>query len=195
MPAKNSPVIIMAHKSFVILTLCLCIGTCLVIAGCTQQTTSTVPSTTTTPATPATSPAAPAGTGSTPASQTGMANPASVNCVNVGGQSVIMTNPDGSQYGMCNFTNGTSCEEWALFRGESCKAGVTENQTVNATAPADQTSMANPASVNCVNVGGTVQIKDSPAGQYGMCAFTNGTACEEWALFRGEGCKAANVTA
>ena len=55
--------------------------------------------------------------------------------------------------------------------------------------------MANPASANCVNVGGTVQIKDSPASQYGMCAFPNGTACEEWALFRGEGCKAANVTA
>ncbi|MGB7809479.1 MAG: DUF333 domain-containing protein [Methanoregula sp.] len=178
-----------------ILVLCLCIGAGLVIAGCTQQTPSSVPSTTATLAAPATSPAAPAGTGSAPTNQTGMANPASVNCVNVGGQSVIMTNPDGSQYGMCNFTNGTSCEEWALFRGEGCKAGVTGNQTGNATAPAGQTGMANPASVNCVNVGGTVQIKDSPAGQYGMCVFPNGTTCEEWALFRGEGCEAANVTA
>ena len=112
----------MAHKSFVILVLCLCIGAGLVIAGCTQQTPSSVPSTTATLAAPATSPAAPAGTGSAPTNQTGMANPASVNCVNVGGQSVIMTNPDGSQYGMCNFTNGTSCEEWALFRGEGCEA-------------------------------------------------------------------------
>jgi putative hemolysin len=50
-----------------------------------------------------------------------MANPASVNCGNVGGTTQIMTNPDGSQYGMCTFTNGTSCEEWALFRGEGCK--------------------------------------------------------------------------
>ena len=91
-----------------------------------------------------------------------MANPASVNCVNVGGQSVIMTNPDGSQYGMCNFTNGTSCQEWALFRGEGCQPGVNANQTGNATTPAGHTGMANPASANCVNVGGTVQIKDSP---------------------------------
>jgi hypothetical protein len=195
MPAKNSPVITMAQKPFAILVLCLCIGAGLVIAGCTQQTTSSVPSTTVTPPAPATSPAAPTGTGSAPANQTGMANPASVNCVNVGGQSVIMTNPDGSQYGMCNFTNGTTCEEWALFRGEGCQPGVIANQTANATAPAGQSGMANPASVNCVNVGGTVQIQNSAAGQYGMCAFPNGTTCEEWALFRGEGCQAANVTA
>jgi len=194
MPAKNSPVILMAQKSFVLLALCLCIGAGLIIAGCTQQTTSSVPSTTVTPAAPATLPVAPAGTANAPANQTGMANPASVNCVNIGGQSVIMTNPDGSQYGMCNFTNGTICEEWALFRGEGCQPGVTANQTGNATAPSGQTSMANPASVNCVNVGGTVQIENSAAGQYGMCNFTNGTICEEWALFRGEGCQAANVT-
>ena len=123
-----------------------------------------------------------------------MANPASVNCGNIGGTTEIKTNADGSQYGMCTFTNGTTCEEWALFRGEGCKPGVSVNQTPAAPA-SNQTGIANPASVNCVNVGGTVQIKDSAAGQYGMCAFPNGTTCEEWALFRGEGCKAANVTA
>jgi hypothetical protein len=56
--------------------------------------------------------------------------------------------------------------------------------------------MANPASVNCGTLGGTTEIKTNADGsQYGMCTFTNGTTCEEWALFRGEGCKAANVTA
>jgi hypothetical protein len=54
----------------------------------------------------------------------GIANPASVNCGAVGGTTIIMKNPDGSEYGMCTFKNGTSCEEWALFRGEGCKAGV-----------------------------------------------------------------------
>ena len=185
----------MAQKSFVLLTLCLCIGAGLIIAGCTQQATSSVPSTTATPAAPGIAPAASAGTpGSVPANQSGMANPASVNCGNIGGTTEIKTSADGSQYGMCTFANGTTCEEWALFRGEGCKAGVTENQTVNSTAPAGQSGMANPASVSCVNVGGTVRIKDSAAGQYGMCAFPNGTTCEEWALFRGEGCQAANVT-
>jgi len=177
----------MAQKFFVILALCLCIGAGLITAGCTQQTTTSVPSTTATTA-------APAGTGSAPGNQTGMANPASVNCGNIGGTTEIKTTADGSQYGMCTFTNGTSCEEWALYRGEGCKAGA-EVSTKATNASSNQTGLANPASVNCVNLGGKVDIKDSAAGQYGMCTFTNGTTCEEWALFRGEGCKAANVTA
>jgi hypothetical protein len=184
----------MASKLSVFLVLCICLGAGLVIAGCTQQTTSSATTTTTTPAAPATSPAAPAETGSAPANQTGMANPASVNCGTIGGTTEIKTNADGSQYGMCTFTNGTTCEEWALFRGEGCKAGASVNQTPAAPA-SNQTGIANPASVNCVNIGGKVDIKDSAAGQYGMCTFTNGTTCEEWALFRGEGCKAANITA
>ena len=56
-------------------------------------------------------------------------------------------------------------------------------------APAN-IGMANPASVNCGKVGGNVEIKkDAPGNEYGMYTFTNGTTCEEWALFRGEGCK------
>jgi predicted secreted protein/putative hemolysin len=70
-------------------------------------------------------------------------------------------------------------------------AGCTQ-QTANptVTTPA-QSTIANPASVNCGQVGGTTEIKtDASGGQYGMCTFSNGTSCEEWALFRGEGCKA-----
>jgi len=64
------------------------------------------------------------------------------------------------------------------------------------TTPAVMPSMANPASVNCGAIGGSTEIrKDSAGNEYGMCTFQNGTSCEEWALFRGEGCKAANVTA
>jgi hypothetical protein len=49
-----------------------------------------------------------------------MANPASVNCGKMGGITEIKKNPDSSEYGMCTFPNGTSCEEWALFRNEGC---------------------------------------------------------------------------
>jgi hypothetical protein len=52
-----------------------------------------------------------------------MPNPAAVACGEAGGMSAIMKNPDGSEYGMCTFANGTSCEEWALFLGEGCRAG------------------------------------------------------------------------
>jgi hypothetical protein len=51
-----------------------------------------------------------------------MANPASVNCGKIGGTTEIKKSADGSEYGMCTFQNGTSCEEWALFRNEGCKA-------------------------------------------------------------------------
>jgi len=49
------------------------------------------------------------------------------------------------------------------------------------------TQMANPASVNCVNNGGTLQIVTADDGsQSGMCTLANGHVCEEWAYYRGE---------
>jgi len=104
----------MKSRFAVVLILGLCVAACIIIAGCTQQS-STVPTTAPTPATTPIVQAVPTGTA-------GMPNPASVNCGNVGGTLQIENSPAG-QYGMCNFPNGTSCEEWALFRGEGCKAG------------------------------------------------------------------------
>jgi putative hemolysin len=52
---------------------------------------------------------------------TGIANPASVNCENLGGTLEIVTDADGSQTGMCTLPSGAECEEWALFRGECPK--------------------------------------------------------------------------
>lgn len=48
-------------------------------------------------------------------------------------------------------------------------------------------NMPNPASANCVDQGGTVEIRtDEQGGQYGVCIFADGSECEEWAYFRGE---------
>lgn len=49
-----------------------------------------------------------------------------------------------------------------------------------------KTGLANPASVNCKETGGTTVIKDGPNGQYGLCEFADNMACEEWALYRGD---------
>lgn len=47
--------------------------------------------------------------------------------------------------------------------------------------------LANPASVRCVEQGGTLKIERRPdGGQYGVCLFVDNYQCEEWALFRGE---------
>lgn len=82
-------------------------------AGCTQQTA-------TPPATPQV----------TTQASAGMPNPASVYCGEAGGTLGIKKDASGGEYGMCTFANGTSCEEWALFRGEGCKSGVTTETTV-----------------------------------------------------------------
>ncbi len=54
----------------------------------------------------------------------GMANPASVNCTEKGGKSVIKTKPNGDQYGLCYFDDNRACEEWSLLREECPVGGV-----------------------------------------------------------------------
>jgi len=47
--------------------------------------------------------------------------------------------------------------------------------------------IANPASENCVAKGGAIHtVTDPNGGQRGICAFQDGSSCEEWALFHGE---------
>jgi uncharacterized protein len=104
----------MNSRNSIVIMLGLCLVAGILSAGCTQQPAplqahTAAPTTVTT--------ASPAGAG--------IANPASVHCGTIGGTTEIRKNPDGSEYGMCTFKNGTSCEEWALFRGEGCKAGGT----------------------------------------------------------------------
>nr|WP_319376967.1 DUF333 domain-containing protein [uncultured Methanoregula sp.] len=183
----------MMSKQSIIVLLAACVVAALLISGCTQSATP-APAATAAPTAAPTAVAA-ATTAAAAPGAVGMANPASVNCGKVGGKTEIKTAADGGQYGMCTFTNGTSCEEWALYRGEGCKANVSVAATTAAATPASGSAgMANPASVNCGKVGGQTEIKTAAdGGQYGMCTFTNGTSCEEWALFRGEGCK-ANVS-
>ena len=50
--------------------------------------------------------------------QSGMPNPASVYCEQNGNKLEIHTAADGSQSGVCVFPDGSTCDEWAYFRGE-----------------------------------------------------------------------------
>ena len=53
--------------------------------------------------------------------------------------------------------------------------------------------LANPASENCEKLGGSLTIQTrGDDGQYGLCEFGEGMACEEWALYRNE-CPAGGV--
>lgn len=47
-----------------------------------------------------------------------MPNPASVYCTQQGNKLEIRTADDGSQQGICVFPDGSTCDEWAFYRGE-----------------------------------------------------------------------------
>jgi len=46
--------------------------------------------------------------------------------------------------------------------------------------------MANPASTNCLEKGGRLEIRQNKMGEYGVCLFEDNRQCEEWALLRGQ---------
>ncbi|MDO5638794.1 MAG: DUF333 domain-containing protein [Neisseria sp.] len=50
------------------------------------------------------------------APQTGTANPASVYCVEQGGESLTQKADTGDEYGICKLPDGTVVEEWEYFR-------------------------------------------------------------------------------
>jgi len=66
--------------------------------------------------------------------QVGMPNPASVYCEQNGNKLEIRTAADGSQNGICVFPDGSTCDEWAYYRGECGLA--TPAVAVEATAKA-----------------------------------------------------------
>jgi len=49
-----------------------------------------------------------------------------------------------------------------------------------------QMGIANPATENCLALGGTIQVVKDATGEHAVCVFPDGTSCDEWALFRKE---------
>ncbi len=86
----------------------------------------------------------PAQTTSTPVPN--MPNPAAVYCEQHSGKLEIVTSADGSQSGLCLFPDGSTCDEWAFFRGE-CKPGDSLAMSGLAVSPTPR-----PASPTAVSV-------------------------------------------
>ena len=78
----------------------------------------------------------------------------------------------------------------AALLGAGCTQLMVPVQTPAGTQTMDtKTDRLNPAAVYCGQVGGTpTTVKNVDGSEYGICAFPNTTECEEWALYRGEGC-------
>lgn len=75
-----------------------------------------------------------------------------------------------------------------------CEPESSPSTTLGASEAANQpsesspTGLANPAAVNCLTVGGNWQpeAEGSAQGTAGYCQFSDGSQCEEWALYRKE---------
>ncbi|AEI76279.1 hemolysin [Cupriavidus necator N-1] len=65
-------------------------------------------------------------------------------------------------------------------------AACTTTPEERAASSAAAVGKPNPASINCTQRGGKLQIVSTPAGQSGICTFPSGKQCEEWALMRGQ---------
>ena len=69
-----------------------------------------------------------------------------------------------------------------FFFYENNQKTLTETTTETTT----QTALANPASTNCIEKWGTLEMRNNKNGQYGVCLFEDNRQCEERALFRGD---------
>jgi len=94
--------------------------------------------------------------------QAGMPNPASVYCTQKGNKLEIRTADDGGQNGVCIFPDGSTCDEWAYFRGEcgfAAQKSPTPAMTVEAATQASG-GAEEQASGGTVPPGTTEEIAD-----------------------------------
>ena len=97
-----------------------------------------------------------------------LANPASVNCSQVGGTLVIQKRGDGGEYGLCQFSDNQACEEWALFRKECPIGGV------------KTTGFDTIAQKYCTWMGGKTLAKVNAT-----CKLPQGKVCNDETLYNG----------
>ena len=82
-----------------------------------------------------------------PTPEANMPNPASVHCEQNGGKLELRQDDSGGVFGVCIFTDGSECEEWAYFRDE-CKPG----DSLAASAPAPSPVVTDPAPTEAVEL-------------------------------------------
>ena len=104
-----------------------------------------------------------------------LANPASVNCGQLGGRPTIERRPDGGEFGVCVFADNYQCEEWALLRGECPRTGLRVTGFVTA------------AGRYCAITGGRYSVVSAPGAnpELGTCTLSNGASCGADAYYEG----------
>ncbi|MDI6695355.1 MAG: DUF333 domain-containing protein [Anaerolineales bacterium] len=117
--------------------------------------------------------AAPATPTTTTAPPAGIANPASENCVQQGGELLIQKLGDGGEYGVCVFDDNRQCEEWAMLRGDCPVGGI------------KVTGYITLAAQYCAITGGEYEItgNSNTDQEQGVCKFKNGKSCDVWEYY------------
>ena len=64
----------------------------------------------------------------------------------------------------------------------SCREG----EKTNPKEGQKEATLPNPASQNCIEKGGQLEMLQETAGTLGICKFSDGSECEEWQFYRGE---------
>jgi len=105
-----------------------------------------------------------------------LANPASENCVAVGGTWMIENRVGGGQFGLCLFEDNRQCEEWALLRGDCPVGGV------------KVTGYVTPAAIYCAITGGEYAITGNSGAddEQGTCTFKDASVCDAWEYYNGQ---------
>jgi putative hemolysin len=88
-----------------------------------------------------------------------MPNPASVYCEQNGNKLEIQTAADGSQSGVCIFPDGSTCDEWAYFRGE-CGMPIEATTQASGGGPGGSTNSGDNASGGYMPPGTMEEIAD-----------------------------------
>ena len=91
--------------------------------------------------------------------QVSIPNPASVYCTQNGNKFEIRTAADGGQSGVCVFPDGSTCDEWAYFRGE-CDSTAQESSVPGTTDDAAASTGEDQASGGYMPPGTTEEISD-----------------------------------
>ena len=103
-----------------------------------------------------------------PSPEAKLANPASENCIKLGGELTIKKRGDGGEYGVCTFEDNLQCEEWALFNKECPNGGI------------KVTGFDTEAQIYCAISGGqTFAVPDA------KCTFPSGKVCSVETFYKG----------